>query len=255
MRHMSRHILQLLFPAAFFPVLLVSCSAGFDNSRIRSLDIEARRYFDEGVRLSGEDRIDEAIQSYTRSIKINPGAAAYSNRAYEYNRKERFDDAIADANRAIMMNGKYAAPYFIRGNSYYRKCDFHRALKDYSRSIILDPDRAAYYYNLAQTYTRLGLVDEAIDMYGRAVEKDPGYVAAHYNRACLYAQKKETKKALESLARAEDTGLCNPAIVREEKSFDVLRNMPGFRSIIARLEKRFGNGRGCEHPPVIKPEP
>lgn len=235
--------------------LCASCSAGFDNSRIRSLDIEARRYFDEGVRLSGENRTDEAIQSYTRSIEINPGAAAYTNRASEYNRKERFDEAIADANRAIMMNDRYAVPYFIRGNSFYRKGDYNRALKNYSRSIILDPDRAAYYFNLAQTYTRLGLLDEAIDMYGKAAEKDPGYMAAHFNRACLYAQKKETQKALESLKRAEDAGLCNPSLLKEEKSFDTMRNTAGFESIVARLEKRFRSGRGCERLPVIKSEP
>lgn len=236
-------------------LLCASCSAGFDNSRIRSLDIEARRYADEGARLSRENRIDEAIQAYTRSIQIDPSVAAYCGRATEYNRKERFDDAIADANRAIIMNKKCAEPYFIRGNSRFRKGDYNRALKDYSHSVVLDPDQSAYYFNLAQTYTRLGLLDEAIDMYGKAAEKDPGYFTAYFNRACLYARKKDAERALDSLQLAEKAGLCNPALLQNEKSFDFLRDTAPFRSIVDRLEKRFKSGRGCECTPAIESEP
>ena len=250
-----KNLIPAIMAGPLLFAMLFSCSAGFDNSRIRSLNIEARRYYDEGVQLSRENRTDDAIRSYTQSIRIAPGAAAYAGRASEYNRKERFDEAIADANHAIMMNEKYAAPYFIRGNSYYLKGDYNRALKDYSRSIILEPDQAPYYYNLAQTYTRLGLRDEAIDMYGMAAEKDPGKFAAHFNRACLFTQKKETEKALESLERAEDAGLCNPALLREEKSLDPLRNTARFKLILDRLEKRFRSGRGCERLPVLDARP
>jgi tetratricopeptide (TPR) repeat protein len=223
-----------------------SCNAGFDNSRIRSLDIDARRYYEEGSQFSRENKTDDAIRTFTKSIEAGPSAEAYNARAAEYNRKGRPDDAISDANRAIMMNEKYASPYFIRGNSYFKKGDFGKALKDYSRSIILDPEQPRCYFNLAQTYTRMGLTEEAVGMYGKAVDADSSYYAAHYNMACLYAQKNESDKALKSLELAIRTGFCSPSRLKGEKSFDPLRKSAIFRKLSAQLDAVFKSSRGCE---------
>jgi tetratricopeptide (TPR) repeat protein len=233
--------------AAGLLLLYASCTAGFDNSRVRSLNIEARRYYKEGVQFSRENKTDEAIQSFTKSIDAGPSAAAYNARAAEYNRTGRLDDAITDANRAIIMSEKYSVPYFTRGNSYYKKGDYSRALKDYSRSIILYPDQAVYYFNLALTYTRMGLPDEAIDMYAKALQRDSGYYTAHYNRACLYAQKNEQEKALESLDMAINAGFCSPSLLKKEKSFDALRTTDRFKELSDRLDKISSGPHGCEH--------
>jgi tetratricopeptide (TPR) repeat protein len=240
-------IMKVLFIlSAGLLLLCASCSAGFDNSRVRSLNIEARRHYEEGAQFSRENRIDEAIQSFTKSIEAGPGAAAYNARAAEYNRKGLMDDAISDANRAIMMSEKYPVPYFTRGNSYFKKGDYGKALKDYSRSIILDPDQPVYYFNLALTYTRMGLTDEAIEMYAKALQHDSGYYAAHYNQACLYAQKNEQEKALECLELAINTGFCSPSVLKKEKSFDPLRTNDRFKVLTDRLDKIVSGPRGCE---------
>jgi tetratricopeptide (TPR) repeat protein len=222
-----------------------SCNAGFDNSRVKSLNIEARTYYQEGTQYSSENRTDEAIQAFTKSIEAGPSAVAYNARATEYNRKGRIDDAMSDANRAILLNEKYAPVYFTRGNSCYKKGDYDRALKDFSRSIILDPEQPRCYFNLAQTYTRMGLTDEAIDMYEKSIQRDPGYYPAHYNRACLYAQKNRPDRAIESLELAIKNGLCNPELLRREKSFDALRKTARFKQLSDRLDRIFKSSTGC----------
>jgi len=222
-----------------------SCNAGFDNSRVRSLNNEARYYYRDGMEFSREDKIDEAIQAFTKSIEAGPSAEAYNARAAEYNRKGRIDDAITDANRAVMLSEKYAPVFFNRGNSYYKKGDYDRALKDYSRSIILDPEQPRCYFNLAQTYTRMGLKDEAIDMYGQSIRRDPGYYPAHYNSACLYAQKNMQDKAIESLDRAIKSGFCDPSLLKKEKSFDTMRKTAKFKKLSDGLDATF-RSNGCK---------
>ena len=226
-------------------LLFSSCSAGFDNSRVRSLNNEARSYYRDGVEFSREDKIDEAIQAFTKSIAAGPSAEAYNARAAEYNRKGRIDDAITDANRAVMLSEKYAPVFFTRGNSYYKKGDYDRALKDYSRSVILDPGQPRCYFNLAQTYTRMGLRDEAIDMYVQSVRHDPGYYPAHYNSACLYAQKNMQDKAIESLDLAIKSGFCDPSLLKKEKSFDAMRESPTFKKLADGLDTQF-RSNGCK---------
>jgi tetratricopeptide (TPR) repeat protein len=215
------------------------CSAKFDNSRIRSLNIEARKYHDMGLKLSGENRIDDAIAAYTKSIDINPSAGAYNNRSAEYNRKGMYDMAITDANQAIFLNYKYPMPYFNRGNAYFKKNDFARALKDYSHAIDLDPGQAEFHYNQGQTYVRMGRDDKAIKSYAQAVKADPHYYPAYYNMACIYSKENDKANSLSCLEKAVSEGFSDAARLRQEAALKKVSTMPRFRLLLFKLEKKM----------------
>jgi len=215
------------------------CSAKFDNSRIRSLNIEARQYHDRGLQLSRDNRINDAIAAYSKSIDINPSAGAYNSRSAEHNRKGMYDMAISDANQAIFLNSKYPMPYFNRGNAYFKKNDFAGALKDYSHAIVLDPGQAEFHYNQGQTYFMMGQDDKALDSYARAVKADPHYYAAYYNMACIYSKKNEGTNSLSSLEKAASEGFADAARLKQEAALKNVSTTTRFRVLLLKLEKKM----------------
>ena len=215
-------------------------SVKFDMSRVRSLNIEAREYHDLGIQLSRENRIDEAIEAYTKSVKINPSAGAYNNRCEEYIRKGDYDRAISDANQATFLSHKFPMPYFNRGNAYFRKNDFENALKNYSRAIALDPNRADFHYNQGQTYARMGRDDEAVESYGRAVKTDKHYASAYYNMACIYSKKNDAANSLTSLEKAVSEGFSDASRMKREEALKNISATPRFRALLKKLEKKKG---------------
>jgi tetratricopeptide (TPR) repeat protein len=219
------------------------CSAKFDNSRVRSLNIEARKYHDLGLQLSRENRIDDAIAAYTKSIEINPSAGAYNGRSAEYIRMGAYDMAISDANQAIFLNYKYPMPYFNRGNAYFKKKDFDSALKNYSRAIALDPGQAEFYFNRGLAHARMGQDDKALESYERAIKINPRNVSAYYNMACIYSEKNEAANSLSCLEKAVSEGFSDAARMKQEAALRNVSSTPRFRALLKKLEKKRLGGQ------------
>lgn len=225
-------------------VILVSCSSDsgvrFDNSRMVSMNIEARRLYNEGLVYGREGKGDLAIQAYTRSIDIDPAARAYAGRSAEYLKKGRYDQALSDANSAIQLNGKYATAHFIRGNALYRMNKFKSGVKSYSRAIQLDPSQAEFYYNCGQAYFRLNMLDESADMYVRAITADPGHYAARYNLACIHARQGRLREAFEHLDAAIAAGFGDVELLMADASFERIRPDARFLRLIEKIKKKAG---------------
>lgn len=224
-------------------IFVTSCSGtagskgiiAYDNTRIHSLDVEAKKYFEEANRYAKENKPKEAIEAYSRSIQADPSAAAYNGRCLEYYRTGQYDRAVTDANRAIMMSPKYPLPYLNRGNAHYRLKEYDAALKSYKRSIQLDPSNPESYYNLGQAYYRKGLLDEAMASYSKAVELDAGHYAAWYNKACILSQKKDPVGAMASLEKAVAAGYRDAERMQGDPSFESIRKLPKFRALLNRI--------------------
>jgi tetratricopeptide (TPR) repeat protein len=231
-----------------FMISVSSCSTtsdgkmvvAFDNSRMHSLNIEAKAYCNHALEYSRQNKPKEAIKAFTRSIEIDPSVAAYNGRSLEYYHTGRYDDAITDANRAITMNPKYPIPYLTRGNAFYRLKDYNKALKSYLKAIQLDPRNPELYYNLGQAYYKKGKYDDALKSYDKTVDLDPHYYAAWYNRACIRSEKKDLKDAIESLERAVAGGFSDADRMKGEPALMNVREMPEFKDILLKIGTRGG---------------
>jgi len=221
----------------------VSCSGtsggrgviAFDNTRMHSLNIEAKKYYEEALRYSREDKPGKAIQAFTRSIRIDPSAAAYNGRCVEYNRTGRYDSAIADANRAILMNPGYPKPYLNRGNAYVKQNDLDRALKSYLRAIQIDPRDPDCYFNLGLAYYKKGLMDDALKSYDKTVELDPHHYAAWYNKSCIASQKSDLKGAIAALEKAVAEGFADQERMKTEPALENIRKLPKFKLLLGTM--------------------
>jgi Tfp pilus assembly protein PilF len=72
---------------------------------------EARRYFELGYQAQMEQRIDEAIALYQKSIDAQPTAEAYTFLAWAMSAQRRLSEAIAHCRTAIELDPDFGNPY------------------------------------------------------------------------------------------------------------------------------------------------
>ena len=143
-----------------------------------------------------------AIVSFTESLDLNPSSLAYSNRGSAYINVRKYDDAIADYDRAIALDPSYAMAYNNRGFAKTHKSDYDGATDDYDRAIALDPNYAAPYGKRGFAKLNKADYDGAIDDCSRAIAIDPNNAAAYNNRGTAKAHKGDHDSAIDDYDRA-----------------------------------------------------
>src|SRR6185436_19930824 len=124
---------------------------------------------------------DLAIDYCTRAIKSGTLserslANAYYNRAVSWERKRRFDRAIADLDEAIRLqairpeeSSVRAGAYAARGGSKFARQDYNGALADLDEALRLDPGRAEINVRRGQVWLAKGDPDKALQDFGAAL--------------------------------------------------------------------------------------
>jgi tetratricopeptide (TPR) repeat protein len=72
---------------------------------------DARRYFEEGYRAQMEQRLDEAIELYAKSVAVQPTAEAHTFLGWALSAQGRLHEAIAHCRTAIALDPEFGNPY------------------------------------------------------------------------------------------------------------------------------------------------
>src|SRR4030043_2367878 len=132
----------------------------------------AEKYEKEGNQLSDAGRHWEAIEAFTKAIKLRPTYdVPYINRAYSYLKVEKFDKAIKDCNKAIELNTKYDWAYINRGVAYAELGNHAQALSDYKKALKLNPKNGLTYYDISCTMAEQRNIAAACDYFKRGINK------------------------------------------------------------------------------------
>ncbi len=153
--------------------------AAFQKAKTKYLLTQANAHRQQGD-------INKAIASLTMAIEQDPTfAAAYYNRAIDYGRQKKFDEALLDLDKAI--------------------------------SLSTDPRmKALALYNKGLTLGYKNDIDGALVNYNSALEIDPSYPPAYKNRAVIYFDKKDYENSWKDVHRSEELGLrCNPVFIEK----------------------------------------
>ncbi|MBX7173835.1 MAG: tetratricopeptide repeat protein [Pyrinomonadaceae bacterium] len=103
-------------------------------------------------------KLDQANETFTKAIKIDPKYAdAYNRRGAVYSDAMKLDLAIADFTKAIELNPKLEIPYLNRGTIYlmYKK-DYKSALENFNKMLELSPDNWMGFMFRAMAYEKMG---------------------------------------------------------------------------------------------------
>ena len=197
---------------------------------------------------------DLAIDYCTRAIKSGTLserslANAYYNRAVSWERKRRFDRAIADLDEAIRLqairpeeSGVRAGAYAARGGSKFARQDYNGALADLDEALRLDPGRAEINVRRGQVWLAKGDPDKALQDFGAALrgsmtdqtqysgagiayagrppnlDRTATDSAAHLGRALAFVQKADAESALTALGEGIRINPNNPALFAHRAS-------------------------------------
>src|SRR6266540_3170541 len=142
-------------------------------------------YNNRGLAREAKGDHDGAIADYNRAIDLNPKyAGAYNNRGLAKQAKGDLDGAIADYNCAIELCPKQPRAYMNRGFAKQAKGDHDGAIADYNRAIELAAKLAIF------------CVDGTIADYNRAIELDPKQPKAYINRGFAKQAKGDVDSAI-----------------------------------------------------------
>ncbi len=97
-------------------------------------------------------------------------AKQHYNKGVEYGQQGRFDEAIAEYTKAIVLDPNLAEAYGNRGNAWRALGEVQRAIADYAEAIRLNPQDAGAYASRALAYTSLGKDRSAEQDIDKAVE-------------------------------------------------------------------------------------
>ena len=147
---------------------------------------DAVELYNRGLRSS---LANKKIAYFTKALQLNPNLAeAYEKRAIHYYFQEKLDKAIQDYTRVIELKPDSLNAYLLRGLAFLKKGHgegliaeinrlalrytglgepedskaLERAIEDFSYVIKMDPRQAAAYSYRAEACRLLGMIDEAI---------------------------------------------------------------------------------------------
>ena len=149
----------------------------FPNS-LHLLNYQAMAY-------SALKRDKEALESYQKIIKKDSSLAGpYYNMGIILKRNGRVEEAIDRYNKAISLKPDYVQAYNNLGVLYKDNEKYENAITMFMKAKELQPDHQNSYYNLALIKKEQGLDEEAVELLLKVLEINPEHGEANYLK-CL----------------------------------------------------------------------
>ncbi len=138
-----------------------------------------------------ENRLDDAVELYTKLITLSPNHFIYNHRGLVYFTLSEYEKAIDDFTEAIRMEPKDTRVYTNRGLTYRMLKKYDLSLKDFEKSIELNPLWPDTFYGRSLTYYDLGDMDNAIKDCDKAIGLKPDFKQASRFKQFLINQMME----------------------------------------------------------------
>jgi len=147
------------------------------------------------------ERYEEALADLNRAVELDPSHAwAMAARGETYHLMECCEEALADFNRAVELDPGDAWAIGRRGQTYQEMERYGKALADLSRAVELGQNWAIGVRG--ETYRLMKRYEEALADFNRAVELDPGNPGHFTARGQTYQKMVRYGEALADLNRA-----------------------------------------------------
>jgi tetratricopeptide (TPR) repeat protein len=101
-------------------------------------------------------------------------AIALNNRGNCYAEQEKWEEALADYDQALLLTPGFFEAYFNRAGLYYQTGRLKEAAADYQQAIAQNPSLPQPHYRLAFVWAKLGDYERAVAAGEEALNLDPG---------------------------------------------------------------------------------
>jgi tetratricopeptide (TPR) repeat protein len=181
----------------FSQVVLFDQAIDFYTREIKLNPANANAYHMRGMIWQDRKELDISISDLNEAIRLDPNQSTFwDTRGQVWGDKKEYDKALGDCNEAIRLDPKSALAYITRGLAWSGKQRYDKAITDYNEAIRLDPKSAMAYMNRGVAWTHEKDYDKAIADYNEVIRLDPKNALASKNRGYAWSNKKEYDKAI-----------------------------------------------------------
>jgi len=184
----------------------------------------AVRLYNEGVELSRTGDLDGARTRFEEALAADPELApAHAALARVYYAQERWDEAIAAAEKAYQLDPAQAGTLKYAYESYRRKGDTDQAQRVFALMSEADPEGAAgSLLEAGIAMFNAGDMPGAQQALEKALQADPDLPQAHYTLGLSYANTGDKARAIEHLKRFLELAPDDPEAGSAKEMLDYL---------------------------------
>ena len=141
---------------------------------------KAVRLFHEAYRVQMEGKLDEAVRLYRESIASRPTAEAHTFLGWTYSFQGKYEEAIAECQKAIAVDPEFGNPYNDIGAYLIGLGRLDEAITWLERASRARRYEAYHYphFNLGRVYLSKGMLKKALEEFQRALAIEPKYTLA-----------------------------------------------------------------------------
>jgi len=156
-----------------------------------------------GVALLEQRKFDKAIKNFNKAILIkNDYAEAYYNLGNLYRINEKLDNAISSYLKAVQINKNYAEAYNNLGLTLKQQGRIDEAIKNYKKTILINPNLFHTYNNIGNALKQKGDFNAAIDNFKKAIKINVDYAEAYNNMGLTLQKQFKFDDALNNFKKA-----------------------------------------------------
>lgn len=140
----------------------------------------AMRLFHEAYRFQMQGKLEEAVRLYRESISAHPTAEAHTFLGWTYSFQGRYEEAIAECQRAIAVDPDFGNPYNDIGAYLIGLGRLDEAVPWLERATRARRYEAYHYphFNLGRVYLSKGMLRKALEEFQQALAIEPKYTLA-----------------------------------------------------------------------------
>lgn len=145
-----------------------------------------RRRFKRAQALMESSDLEGAEKILSELIEENPKVPeVVLHRAYCRARLKKFDEALVDIDRAILLRPENAVMHMIRGEILLDQQKYSEAFVSLKRACDLERDNGRAFFHLGEAALRLGRKQEAADYFEYALQFERDYCLSRWMSASL----------------------------------------------------------------------
>ena len=160
-------------------------------------------YYNLGIALKEQGRLDEAISQYRQALQIKPDLIeAYNNLALVLTQQNKFTEAVDFCQQALHIKPDDPDIHYNLGIALGKYDKLDEAADHFRQALRLKPDYADASYNLGRVLHLQGKLDEAIVYYQQAINLNPNFPKAHNNLGVVLSLQGKFDEAAEHFRQA-----------------------------------------------------
>jgi tetratricopeptide (TPR) repeat protein len=155
---------------------------------------EVQAAFKLGVQLTEEGKFDEALAELNKALEKNPDQSAiHAAIGNVYAKSGKNEEALAAYNKAIGFSPNDPDLYTTAGITMNAMGKTAEAQEAFKKAAALNPQAAAQnYYNLGVIFMNSGKIDEAADAFKQSIAADPNFGESYYQLGMALSGKPAT---------------------------------------------------------------